>query len=276
MSAIAPRISACVVSFLACAVMMGGQTPPYVVVLTDYLQSAPLTDAAIHPAAYPAIEFTVNQPGAPAVVWPRGGSRQVRVRFQNPMGAHSATLTVSSGTYTTALGSNNLGVSASPTVLNFPAGGEAESTLTITGLPNYVAKGSLTIPFTLIGATGLSGSLGQTVYLTEASPIGIQNPVWTNVLDDACAWALGQTGQMNCRVTTTFGLFNGYFEYDAAVYHYVVQLPPTSALVFNQKYRLKAFFYDRQSSFPVKVDCQDVSQLLSYCLAGPWHRIECT
>jgi len=191
MSAIATRISASVASLLAFGVVMGGQTPPYAIVLTDYLQSAPLTDATKYPATYPAIEFTVNQPGAPAVVWARGGSRQVLVRFQNPMEtAHSATLTVSSGTYTTALGSNNLGISASPTDLNFPAGGTADSTLTITGLPNYVAKGTLTIPFTLIGQTGLSGALGQTVYLTDSSPIGIQNPVWTNVLDDACAWAL--------------------------------------------------------------------------------------
>ncbi|MGI8923117.1 MAG: hypothetical protein ACR2HJ_03595 [Fimbriimonadales bacterium] len=226
----------------------------------DYLESKPLTDRIEYPAVFPAVEFTANQPGAPAVVWPRSsGSRQVRIRFLNPMGPHNATLTVSSGTYTTGLGTVNLGVTASPTVLTFPAGGEAESILTITGMPNYVAKGTITIPFTLIGLTGLSGAIGQVVYLTDSSPIGIQSPVWTNVLDDACVWALGLAGEDPCRGATTNGMFfQGPFRYDPFDSSYTIDNP--YLVGFTQQFRLVRFFIDREEATgALDVDCRDVS-----------------
>jgi hypothetical protein len=189
----------------------------------------------------------------------------VKIRFLNPTStAHTATLTITAAGYTTALGTTSLSVTTSTNQISFPAAGEAEKTLSISGLPNYVAKGGLEITFTLVGNGGessLSGGVGTTLYQTESSPVGIQNPVWGNVLDDACVWALGQSGESDCRWWTTFKLFHSLvFVYDPDGVYYTA-IPEQSGR-YTSVYRLRKLFEDREGENWVNGDCRDVSNYL--------------
>jgi hypothetical protein len=246
----------------------GTPPPPYAVVLIDYLQSEPLTDAAIYPSVHPATEFTANGAGVGYTVWPRtSGTRQVKIRFLNPtLVAHTATLTVTGASYTTALGTNSLSITPSSNQLSFPSAGEAEQIWTISGLPNYVAKGDLCIQFTLIGigaGSSLSGGIATTLYQTEATPLGTQNPVWRNVLDDACDWALGEQGVNACRWETTTGLyFAGIFSYFPNDPVYTAIQDASDEEVKKHKYYLRQFFIDRANVPELLGDCQDVSNYL--------------
>ncbi len=180
------------------------------------------------------------------------------------MSAHSATLTIVGASYNTALGSTSLSISPSSSQLSFPSFGEAEKTLTITGLPNYVAKGSLGIDFTLIGnggGTSLYAGVGTILYLTDASPMGIQNPVWRDVLDDACEWAIGEAGAEDCRLASTAGLHNSYsFYYESAQPIYTVPSPDGWPV---QYYRLQHLF-EARSTYPYQTnaDCSDINNYL--------------
>ena len=202
------------------------------------------------------------------MVWPRSsGDRQVKIRFLNPMStAHTATLSITGASYTTSLGTTNLSITPSSSQLNFPSSGEDEETLTVSGLPNYVAKGALLINFTLVadgpGGTSLSGGVGAEVFLTESSPLGIQNPVWRDVLEDACGWAIGQSGAENCRMASTAGLYDSYFfYYESAQPIYTVESPDGSRV--HQYYRLQHLFEARASyPYQTNADCSDIANYL--------------
>lgn len=184
--------------------------------------------------------------------------------------AHTATLTITGASlWTQIAGTTYLNVSPGSSQLAFPAAGEAETTITLSGLPNYVLWGDLEFNFTLIangpGGSSLSGGDATMLYQTEAAPTGIQAPVWRNVLDDACAWAMGYAGADPCRYRITRSLHNSLiFEYDPYSVYYTVpaQLADDGP---SQYYKLKQLFADRGESFWVNGDCRDVSNYL--CIA---------
>lgn len=243
--------------------------PPYAVVLIDYLDSRPLTDADIFPSLHPMVEFTANGPGVDAVVWPRSLSyRFVKIRFQNPMSTpHTATLTITGASFTTPLGVSNLTIPLPNNQLSFPAYGEAEKTLSIGGLPDYVAKGELAVNFTLIantpGGTSLSGGFAVEAYLTEADSTGVQNPVWRNVLDHACAWAMGKQGAYDVAESCTLGLYHsGLFSYIGGASNYF-KADDESILIH---YDLTQFFEDTYLGNWTNGDCKDVSGYLHITL----------
>jgi hypothetical protein len=228
--------------------------PPYSIVLYDYLASEPLTDYEVFPAQFPAVESQ----GAPAVCWPRtSGTRQLRVVFQSPVAAeHDATLTVSSGTFVNVLAESwTLSLQASPTTLHFTPYGTAEATITISGLPNLVELGTLQLPFQLTSEyTGLGGAMGTYTYLTHGPPIGIQRPVWTNVLDDACWWAINQAGPANCSYACTFGLY-----FSQKFFYTGKPGLPSSWVTEKFRFRLTDFFLEEGWH---RGNCVDVSSYL--------------
>lgn len=200
-------------------------------------------------------------------MWPRtAGNRQVKIRFLNPMpSAHTAVLTITGASYTTSLGATTLSVTPTSSELSFPANGEAEKTLTISGLPNYVAKGEMAINFTLVanspGGTSLGGGIATELFQTEASPLGIQNPVWWEVLEDACSWAIGQSSQAGVRLACTANLFTaGIFVYESTRPYFTTFVDDT---YLTEKFSLKKLISTRASSSdPTNGDCQDVSNYL--------------
>lgn len=171
--------------------------PPYIDVASDYLLSEPLTSAGTFPAEHPAVESQ----GAPGVAWQRGIAKQVSVTIQNPTSIpHSAPATIT-GTYYSASGT--FSVSSDVKTFVFTAGGSDTQTFTLTGLPNFVTLGNVVLMFSIESEyASLLAGIGTKLYLIEAaprpSPQGDMVPVWTDVLDDACLWATGQSSMAAC------------------------------------------------------------------------------
>lgn len=247
--------------------------PPYALISVDYLQSEALTSASVFPTQYSSVEVPG---GAPGVAWKRTLSpKQLQLCFGDTTGIeHDAVLNISDCMYHSASG--DYGVSASPSTVtvHFTAGGSATVTVALTGLPNFVTLGNLNVPFVLSSIyTGLGGDVGTRLYLLNASPFssgyGLQVPVWTDVLEDACLWATSRAGDTDCRWWCTFKLFHSQvFVYDPKhVYYWNVndsQDPPTV------EYKLKTFFQDRASPPYTWVDgdCRDVSSYLMIALSS--------
>ncbi len=194
----------------------------------------------------------------------------LRVVFQSPSSIeHDATLTVWGGAFINALQESwQLGLSASPNILHFPPYGTAETTITISGLPNLVEVGTLGLSFSLVSNyASLGGGFSELTYLTEAAPTGIQSPVWQDVLNDACLWAINQAGVANCSWYTTFYLYwSGVFVYDPAhpYYTYYPTVDDTDYVV--ERYLLKQLFVDRYTpGYFINGDCADVSDYLQIC-----------
>ncbi|MCW5940167.1 MAG: hypothetical protein KF884_09380 [Fimbriimonadaceae bacterium] len=209
---------------LALSPLAWSAVPPYSLHLVDYLQSEPLTSAAIYPGQYPPAELSVEG-GAPAVAWLRTlAPKRVKMTLSYPgPHEHDATLDIGPGSYASASGA--LPVAASPATfqLHFTPGGSATVEFDLVGLPNFVTLGNLSLPFQCSSIhTGLGGDLGTRIYLTDSTPRGTgygnQIPVWTDVLEDACLWATGRTGSPACREYITKGLFySGYATYNGGL-----------------------------------------------------------
>jgi len=247
-------------------------TPPYGLDLIDYLSSEPLTSAAIYPSQYPLIESE----GAPSVAWQRALSpRQVQIRLKNPLEIeHDASLVLQNGSYTTPSGTFSIGASPASQIVHFTSGGTATVTLTLTGFPNFVTLGALTLPFTCSSSyTSLGGDLGLRIYQLNGEPLGagygLQVPVWTNVLEDACLWATGKSTEADCRWWCTFKLFHSMvFVYDFTHPHYVVWNDSTDPP--SRGFRLKDLFVNRGTppNSWTNGDCQDVSTYLQIALSS--------
>lgn len=248
--------------------------PLYSLTHLDYVSSEPLTSAAVYPAQYDAIEVPG---GAPGVAWVRSsGTRTLRIALTNPtIVPHSAPLVLSDFRYASASGDFVLTVTPPSRTLDFPALGQSNIVeFTIQGLPNFVTLGDLTYdlacasPYAVLG-----GDLGTRVWLTDSAPIGSshghQVPVWANVLEDACLWATGRTGPVDCRWWCTFKMYHSVvFVYDPSSPRYVEWDQEEDSL--DRFFKLKRFFLDRGSSpFDwVNGDCQDVSTYLQIALSS--------
>lgn len=224
-----------------------------------------MTAASIYPASYSAVEVAEGLPTVPAVAWVRGGTRQVQVTFRNPSATpHTVGVVTDAGSYTDFTTSSIISVAASPTSLNFAAYGEATVTYTLTGLPNYVAKGTLQVPIEFTNPiSGYPTGFSHTVYLTYSTPSSLQSTVWTNVLDDACTWAFTKTTAENCREETTRSLYrSGVFLYNPNGLFYTVAALDSESLDYEVRYRLKGLFADRAIASLLSGDCRDVSNYL--------------
>jgi len=181
---------------------------------------------------------------------------------------HDATFTVAAGVYASASGNFTIVPSPSTQTLHFTPGGTATANFTITGLPNFVTIGTMSIPFNCSSIyTGLDGAFSIKVWLLDATPIGgapgNQVPVWAEILDSACLWSTGLAGPVPCRVACTYGVYGsaGIYDYSQPIYYVATNPQGTVGL-----YRLKAFL-DTFSFFRF-VDCQDVAAYFAICNAA--------
>lgn len=269
----AVRCGAVIVALCA-GLVARASAPPYNLDLVDYLSSEPLTNWVAYPAQYSAVEVPG---GAPGVAWVRTlATKRVKMIFSYPDPyEHDATVNLGPCQYYSASG--NFPVTASPATfqVHFTPGGSATIEFDLTGIPNFVTLGNFSLPFECTSVhTGLGGNAGTRLYLTDSTPLGSpygrQVPVWTDVLEDACLWATGQTGTLSCRWWCTFKLYHSLvFVYDPGggpryVRWDIGQDPPP------RLYRLTRFFSDRYNSPSgwVNGDCQDVSTYLQIALSG--------
>ncbi len=247
--------------------------PPYSLISVDYLQSEPLTSASVFPTQYSAIEVPG---GAPGVAWRRTLSpKQLQLTFADTTGIeHDAVLSISNAMYHSASGDYPISSSPSSVTVHFTAGGSSTVTVELTGFPNFVTLGNLSVPFTLTSVyTGLGGDVGTRLYLLNAAPLnygyGLQVPVWTDVLEDACLWATSRSGDADCRWWCTFKLYHSlvFVYYPKSVYYWGIDGAQDPPIV---QYKLKQFFID-QGSPPlswVNGDCRDVSSYLMITLSS--------
>jgi|GEM_PF-2195620 len=255
---------------------------PYHLTGIDYTQSERLTSASVYPTEYSAIEFPG---GAPGVAWRRTlAPKHIKVdlTYVGPY-EHDATVTIPNGAFVSASGPYPAFPSPSSFNVHFTPGGTVSVEFDLTGLPNFVTLGNLLLELNCNSSyTNLNTPIGTRLYLTDSTPLGspygLQVPVWTNVLEDACLWATGQTGVVNCRWWCTFKLFHSLvFVYDTTNTPGGTVVNDPTYVVWHEEsdpatrsFRLKQFFIDRgvPPSMWVNGDCQDVSTYLQIALSA--------
>lgn len=189
----------------------------------DYQDNLATTDSNYHPDPHPAIEWPAT-PAVTHVAYIRGSDVIVKVRWTNTNSyALSGTLTWQAARLevpreekipeTTFV---DLTVPSTPVSISLAAnGGSQEVTLTLTGVPNYIAVGELEIKFNMPltdgegwGNNGTNGNFvsWERVCLLDDEPIGLQELPWTDFLEYTCRWAFGYTGAANVRKEMTRGM----------------------------------------------------------------------
>jgi len=174
----------------------------------------------------------------------------------------------------------NLTPSGSTVPVTLPSGGSFETTLTITGVPNYVAVGQLQVKFDLpltdgimLGNNGTNGEWQgwERACLLDSNPIGLQAVPWTDLLEYTCRWAFGQSGVSNVGRELTRGIHYGrYTPYNRNVYN------PGGNWYFNDietnavsNYKLKAYLLAAGNPWSgqgivtwINLDCRDFAGIL--------------
>ncbi len=260
--------------------------PAFVPFLTirkfDFLQSKPVTDAdqfyreengQPKPAGngkYPGPEYNWYAPTSPKnmrdvpyIVDKRGSTQLIEITWYNPLGyavsgtwdcdgaIFERTSKTPSQTYyfTWVIGDHTL---------NLPAGGTATVFMFVTGLPDVVCKGTISIGVNAF-CPPISGYEGHinTLYLTDEAPAGHQSTPWAEVLDNSCVWADGEVGKVPCLTKCTKGLFNsGLFSYDLIDCHHIGKDEDSSDY---GKFALKEWATGQGSNL---ADCRDTSSFL--------------
>jgi hypothetical protein len=174
----------------------------------------------------PAIEF----PASPVVnhaVYLKGQNVVVKVRWRNTNTfALTGTLTVQEAALAfpnpgKTIGTYNFPLTVSPTgpiAMNLPAnGGTQEVAFTFSVCPNYVAVGWLRIKFNLPltdgemwANNGTNGNFRdfERICFLNNSPVGMMQPLWSDMAEYSCRWAFGSTSDVQVRRQMTKGMYN--------------------------------------------------------------------
>ncbi len=198
---------------------------------------------------YPSLEQNYV-PGAvmtDRIVYRRGSTVTLRRRFTNKNPSSiTGTLTMENArlevpAYFDRPAQTIYLTNAAPTFVSIPgSGGTVDVTVTITGVPNYVALGWLNYGshlFAISGAPagldliqdpiGSTGTETYRLYLTDEAPVEHQTVPWTDVLEKSCNYGYGKAGPTDVSHDVTFGL---YWAYDFA---YNLGDPDVSAVWVN-------------------------------------------
>ncbi len=147
--------------------------------------------------------------------------------------------------------------------ITVPALGTALKEVTLSGMPTLVTYGTLQARVRVIPTQGAffdDPQFAERIFLTDSTPLGVMNPVWIEVLLDACKWANNQAGSANCMIKCTFGLFwSTILAYDGDDTHYCDESQEAEG---QFKFKLRKLISDRTTGPFVAADCRDVNGYL--------------
>lgn len=241
----------------------------------DYLNNLPATNRVIFPSQFPTIEYDADSEVAvAAIVYRRGPTIPLRITLRN----NSPEPSIGTFTFETAKyvvggtefiltpANESFGASIAPN------GGTQTFSISLGDLPDTVRKGTLRFSYRVevTQGSGLPSRTEEiTLYLVDENPVTPMNPVWTEVLDWACGWAMGKAGEYDVsKAIAEGGWGGGLFLYDPA-------RPPryTDGFEFNQGGAIIVINYFSLKEFITyhhgnNIGCLDVSHLMDVCYAS--------
>jgi hypothetical protein len=245
----------------------GSPTISFVAWKTDWTGNSPATNRFLFPAQLPSTEGFAHP-----VVYTKGGSAQLQIYFQNnnPQQAFVGSLIVQDARFihSTPPQAGTPGspppvtipdtILSAPTVsLSVPIGQTSAASLNLGGLPSFVTHGNIQLTMRVEGNFGAqvpggnpipwSGTVTtQKVYITLSNPVGVMNPVWTEVVETSCSFAQLESTTSNVNREITEDLFDSnVFIYDLLQvgplnYTYLTSIQGTGpkAVAYNLKKHL--------------------------------------
>lgn len=152
-----------------------------------------------------------------------------------------------------------------PVMFQVPAEGTAWVDIPLTGIPATAGCGPIQLTLELLRpfADPAYANASWFIYRIESEPLPPMAPVWSEVLDDACVWAVITPLVGDALTACTNGVFSsGKFTYDSCNYYRRK----------SRAYYLSTLIDDtRSATGPLDVDCQDTSGYLMLCLAALGH-----
>ena len=203
---------------------------------TNWTGNSPATNRFLFPAQLPSIEGFTHP-----VVYTKGGSAQLQIFYQNnnPQQDFVGNLIVQDARFihSTPPAAGTPGspppvtitdtILSAPTVsLSVPIGQTSPASLSLGGLPSFVTHGYIQLTMRVEGNFGAqvpggnpspwSGTVTtQKVYITLSNPVGVMNPVWTELAEMSCSFAQLETTASDVNRELTTGLFDSNtFVYD--------------------------------------------------------------
>jgi hypothetical protein len=246
--------------------------PPLAFHSGDLVDSLPVTDRHIYPATHVPEEWPeVGPPVSPVAdtaVYVRGGTPVLRVKLVNPAVFYrEATVTLTEAKYTTPSGVVNLGTGSDGPEIVPPNGGIATFEFNLTGLPNTVSYGLLTLKLSWTALPSGGGEQGLLCFFvqTEATPVGgslgWMNPVWTEVARDAGTMAHGVSGSEAVRQALTQRYFLGmYLIYDEQ--SVFVDLCPGGPVTSQPLLNLSQYYDNRSNNVDNYGNCEDFAAMM--------------
>lgn len=178
---------------------------------------------------YPTLEqhYVSGAVSTDRIVYRRGSTISLGRRFHNTnLTAVTATLTMDYARLEVPAGYNgrvaqtlNL-TPASNTVVSIAGNSSVDVTVTITGVPNFVAYGWLNYESHLYALSGapfgtdlIADPIGSTgletyrLYLTDEAPVELQTIPWTDVLEYSCDFGYGKSGVAYVAKEEAFGWY---------------------------------------------------------------------
>ncbi|MFN3961958.1 MAG: hypothetical protein ACK4NQ_03160 [Fimbriimonadaceae bacterium] len=196
---------------------------------TNWTGNSPATNRFLFPAQLPSIEGFTHP-----VVYTKGGSAQLQVFFQNnnPQQDFVGNLIVQDARFIhstpPAVGTPGSPppvtipdtILSAPTVsLSVPIGQTSPASLSLGGLPSFVTHGYIQLTMRVEGNFGAqvpggnpspwSGTVNtQKVYITLSNPVGVMNPIWTEVAEISCSFAQQSSTLASVNQKLSQGLFD--------------------------------------------------------------------
>lgn len=245
---------------------------------------------------HPPIEFPANPPVV-HVLYMQGENIVVKVRWKNTNSfALSGTLTWQAARLEAPGPSAaypgpyyvDLVVPTNPINITLPPnGGTFETTLTLTGTPEYVAVGGLQVKFDMPltdgegwGNNGTNGNYAQfeRVCMMRSVPLSLMSVPWADLAEYSCRWAYGYSSYEEVRRGMTVGMNrSGYSPWNMNLYD-----PGTAAYWGGNSInpvKLSVYLNDIGDCWfsvpPTRVaylDCRGFTAILKFALAihGIW------
>ncbi|HTQ09659.1 MAG TPA: hypothetical protein VMI31_06270 [Fimbriimonadaceae bacterium] len=232
---------------------------------------------------YPSVEFDPHNPNhnvaCPYVVYAHGSAaRTITIELYNPVSrAISGMFTASQVTFTRTTHSPNVVYTLTPTpasqAISIPSLGRTTVSVDVSGLPDFVCAGSFSLSWEANCEPDDSGggTIGETLYLVDATPAGWMSTPWAEVLNLACAWADGKSGKLDCLQYCTKGLYHSaMFYYHNDTLNQIDDSTNGDGTPKDSygKFKLSSMFANASPPAYGWADCRDTSAFLLLCTSA--------